>query len=308
MSNLSQTWQRLPRGGVWKALGLGCSFGAHFWQNSPKTNMAVRCYEDKDHTADYLKYRLMPNEMVGKIMGMIKQKMPLPAPLAVDVGCGSGQGTVLLAPYFHQVVGTDISPSQLENTQANQTCPNVSYRQCPAEQLPFENGTVDLVTAMTAAHWFDRPRFLEEAYRVLKPGGCLTLLSYTLDMDVEYGDVSEKLKEVCKEFYAPLLPFRDPHLGSSSLQIYKDMFNSCPYPEKEWCECFEVRRPVSLNRYMGIVQTFTSFRKFKEHDSQQAEELSNRIRQKLMDTMQVSSPATEITMVTKYFYWVAWKP
>uniref|UniRef100_A0A8C6WVM6 Si:ch211-93g23.2 n=1 Tax=Neogobius melanostomus TaxID=47308 RepID=A0A8C6WVM6_9GOBI len=126
-------------------------------------------------------------------------QMSLPAPLAVDVGCGSGQGTVLLAPYFDKVVGMDISPAQLQNAQANQTCPNISYRQCPAEQLPFENGTVDLVTAMTAAHWFDRPRFLEEAYRVLKPGGCLTLLSYTLDMDVEYGDVSEKLKEVCKE-------------------------------------------------------------------------------------------------------------
>lgn len=239
---------------------------------------------------------------------MVKQKMALPAPLAVDVGCGSGQGTVLLAPYFSKVVGTDISPAQLENARAIQQCPNVSYSQSPAEDLPFENGTVDLVAAMTAAHWFDRPRFLEEAYRVLKPGGCLALLSYTLDMEVEFGDVSDKLKEVCKEFNAALHPFRNPHIGSSSLQLYKDMFGSCPYPDKEWCECFEVRRPVPLDGYIGMVQTFTAFRKLKEHDSQQAEELSNRIRNKLLDVMQVSSPKTEVTMVTKYFYWTAWKP
>lgn len=73
------------------------------------------------------------------------------------------------------------------------------FRQSPAEDLPFESGTVDLITAMTAAHWFDRPRFFKEADRVLKPGGCLALLSSSLDMELEYGDVSDKLKDICKE-------------------------------------------------------------------------------------------------------------
>ncbi len=74
-------------------------------------------------------------------------------------------------------------------------------RQCPAEALPFASGEVDLVTAMTAAHWFDRPKFLVEADRVLKPGGCLALLSYTMNMELEYGDVTDKLNDVCKEVY-----------------------------------------------------------------------------------------------------------
>ena len=55
------------------------------------------------------------------------------------------------------------------------------------------------MTAMTAAHWFDRKRFLQEADRVLRPGGCLALLSYTMDMELEYGDVSSKLNDICKE-------------------------------------------------------------------------------------------------------------
>jgi len=48
--------------------------------------------------------------------------------LAVDVGCGSGQGTLLLAPHFTRVVGTDISPAQLEMAKKYVNIPNVSYR------------------------------------------------------------------------------------------------------------------------------------------------------------------------------------
>lgn len=72
-------------------------------------------------------------------------------------------------------------------------------RQSTAEELPVAVGEVDLVTAMTAAHWFDRQKFLVEADRVLRPGGCLALLSYTLDMELEYGDVTQTLNDICKE-------------------------------------------------------------------------------------------------------------
>lgn len=72
-------------------------------------------------------------------------------------------------------------------------------RQSTAEDLPFASGEVDLVMAMTAAHWFDWQKFLVEADRVLRPGGCLALLSYTLDMELEYGDVTKTLNDICKE-------------------------------------------------------------------------------------------------------------
>lgn len=48
--------------------------------------------------------------------------------LAVDVGCGSGQGSELLAPHFLTVVGTDVSPAQLEIASAKEHAPNVCYR------------------------------------------------------------------------------------------------------------------------------------------------------------------------------------
>ncbi|XP_041835236.1 putative methyltransferase DDB_G0268948 [Melanotaenia boesemani] len=270
--------------------------------------MAVRLFEGKDHAASYLQYRVAPQELISKIMDYMKKKTQNQFKLAVDVGCGSGQGTILLAPYFTTVVGTDISPAQLEAASANSRPPNVSYRECPAEELPFAAGEVDLVTAMTAAHWFDRPRFLQEADRVLRSGGCLALLSYSLSMTLEYGDVSDALNDICKEFYAALIPYRSPYLGPSSMNIYLDMFNSCTYQDKEWNECLHVKRTLPLRGYIGMVKTFSNYQKLKEKDPAEAERLSNDIQNKLLSAMKASSPDTEVTMVVHYFYWLACKP
>ncbi|XP_042369237.1 putative methyltransferase DDB_G0268948 [Plectropomus leopardus] len=270
--------------------------------------MAVRLFEGKDHAAAYLQYRVEPVELISLIMSYMEKKTTKQFNLAVDVGCGSGQGTILLAPYFTRVVGTDISPAQLQMTLAKSNPPNVSYRECPAEELPFGSGEVDLVTAMTAAHWFDREKFLVEADRVLRPGGCLALLSYTSDFELEYGDISNTLNDICNEFYAALLPFRNPHIGTSSVTIYSDMFDSCSYPDKEWNDCLRVKRTLSLNGYICMVETFSTYQKLLQKDPTEAKRLSDDIRNKLMAAMKTSSPDTEVTVIVKYFYWLACKP
>uniref|UniRef100_A0A3Q3DWG2 Si:ch211-93g23.2 n=1 Tax=Hippocampus comes TaxID=109280 RepID=A0A3Q3DWG2_HIPCM len=161
--------------------------------------MAFRFFEESAHVAAYLQYRVTPHELINKIIDFMGPKLQNKFNLAVDVGCGNGKGTVLLAPYFNQVVGTDVSPAQLGLARANSIRQNVSYRQSPAEQLPFESSQVDLVTATTAAHWFDRPRFLKEAERVLKPNGCLALLGNMMDRALEYGDATSAVNNICQE-------------------------------------------------------------------------------------------------------------
>nr|XP_057907853.1 putative methyltransferase DDB_G0268948 [Doryrhamphus excisus] len=270
--------------------------------------MAFRMYEGKDHVKAYLHYRVTPQEMINRIMDFMKPKAQQKFNLAVDVGCGNGKGTILLAPFFDQVLGTDVSHAQLELARANSLCSNVNYSQCPAEELPFESSTVDLVTAMTAAHWFDRSRFLTEADRILKSNGCLALFSYTMDMELEYGSATSALNNICDEFYTALLPLRNPYLGTSSLKIYLDMFESCTYPDKEWNGCLRVNRTVTVDGFIGMVETFSSYQKLMRQDGAEAKRLSDDIRSKLLAAMQVSSPDTELTMVVKYFYMLARKP
>ena len=48
--------------------------------------------------------------------------------MAVDIGCGTGQSTRPLAPYFENVLGFDISEAQVENAKKEDTPENVEYR------------------------------------------------------------------------------------------------------------------------------------------------------------------------------------
>ena len=107
--------------------------------------------------------------------------------LLLDVGCGPGNSTRSLAQYFQRVIGVDPSPSMIETARSiaclSASGENVRFEAGKAEDLsgisaltelsPSTQGTgsVDVITAATAAHWFDLPPFWVEAAKVLKPGG-----------------------------------------------------------------------------------------------------------------------------------------
>ncbi|XP_010895894.2 putative methyltransferase DDB_G0268948 [Esox lucius] len=271
--------------------------------------MAHRLFEDKEHAASYWKYRVSPSpQLIEEIVSFLKKRRDVqPCDLAVDVGCGSGQGTRLLAPHFSTVVGTDVSPAQLGVALKHAADTNVSYRQCPAEELPFADSSVDLVTAMCAFHWFDRPRFLQEAHRILKPKGCLALLSYTADMELHYRDCYHALNAICKEFYAALLPYRDPYLGPCSFSLYRQTYLSITYTDKEWQECKRMKKSMPLSSYMGMMESFSSYQTLLKKDPEEARRLSTDITSRLLAVMGVTSPETEVVVGVRYFYLLACK-
>ncbi|KAI9501860.1 trans-aconitate methyltransferase 1 [Coemansia spiralis] len=100
---------------------------------------------------------------------------------AVDVACGPGTFTLNLAKEFKHVVGIDPSPNMIEAAQLDtgtKGVTNVEYSQGFGENLPIEPDSVDLLTVMQGAHWFDIHRFFNEALRVLRPGGTLAMVGY----------------------------------------------------------------------------------------------------------------------------------
>ncbi len=111
-----------------------------------------------------------PTELLQSLSALATNKS-----LALDVGCGTGQLTTLLSPYFDQVIGIDSSSKQLE--QAKQA-PNVKYHHQEAEKLCIPDDSVDLISVAQAAHWFDLDNFYQEALRVAKPNAILALVSY----------------------------------------------------------------------------------------------------------------------------------
>ena len=111
-----------------------------------------------------------PAELFTWLAGLVQRRE-----LAWDCGTGNGQAAAGLAEHFRQVVATDVSDAQLRHAMPH---PRVAYREAPAERSGLDPGSVDVVTAAAAAHWFDLPAFGAEVCRVLRPGGVLAVFTY----------------------------------------------------------------------------------------------------------------------------------
>ncbi|KAI1762467.1 S-adenosyl-L-methionine-dependent methyltransferase [Hypoxylon sp. FL1150] len=105
----------------------------------------------------------------------------------VDAGCGTGQATQDLAPYFANTIGLDASEGMINTARASakSSARPIRFEVSGAEALgsdlepPIADGSVDLLTVATAAHWFDMAGFWRSAARVLKPGGTVALWART---------------------------------------------------------------------------------------------------------------------------------
>jgi ubiquinone/menaquinone biosynthesis C-methylase UbiE len=97
----------------------------------------------------------------------------------VDIATGGGHVTKALSPHVSHIFATDLTHQMLESAKKhiNETCSNVWYVLADAEALPFLDQSFDTLVCRIAAHHFPNPKkFVEEAYRVLKPGGKLLLI------------------------------------------------------------------------------------------------------------------------------------
>jgi cyclopropane fatty-acyl-phospholipid synthase-like methyltransferase len=96
---------------------------------------------------------------------------------AVEIGCGMGRITRVLAVDYAEVVGLDISSEMVARARQMSQPPNVSYALVNADMtLPVDTQTVDLVMAWTVFRHVSEDvfvRYAAEAHRVLRPGGVL---------------------------------------------------------------------------------------------------------------------------------------
>lgn len=107
-------------------------------------------------------------------------EVPFPRDARVlDVGCGTGVLTRLLArwPNVSSVVGVDPAPALLAKARvAAADMPNVSFEEADGRSLPFDDALFDVVAFdSTLSHVPGPERAIEEAFRVLRAGGCLAV-------------------------------------------------------------------------------------------------------------------------------------
>jgi len=108
---------------------------------------------------------------------------------AVDLGCGPGHLAVKLAQQSPglQVIGVDLSDEMLLQAKAYAqragVANRVSFRKGDAGQIPFPDGSLDLVVStLSLHHWSDPAAVLNEIARVLRPGGSFLVFDLRRDL------------------------------------------------------------------------------------------------------------------------------
>jgi len=120
-----------------------------------------------------------PSAIVESSINFLKKGYNGPLHLAVDVGCGSGMSTCNLFGKFEKILGVDLSEAMVNQASQsfNESQPNAEFKVAPAEKLPLEASSAQMILVGRAIHYFDQKSFFEEVDRVLVPGGVVAYYS-----------------------------------------------------------------------------------------------------------------------------------
>jgi ubiquinone/menaquinone biosynthesis C-methylase UbiE len=166
--------------------------------------------------------RIQPPEQLIERSG-IKKGMQV-----LDLGCGSGAFTTFLARAVGEkgkVYALDIQADMLKQLERklskpeNKDIKNIKLIEGNAYELPFDDGSLDLVNMVTVLQEIpDRNKALHEVKRVLKPGGLFAVTELFPDPDYPWKSTTVKLgngagfvvDDVSGNFFNYTVRFRKP--------------------------------------------------------------------------------------------------
>jgi len=164
----------------------------------------------------------------------------LPAGLSLevlDIGCGAGSQSLFWSDKGHRYVGVDINDPliRLARERASAEGRDARFEVCSATQLPFADASFDIcLLPELLEHIVDWQRCLDEALRVLRPGGLI------------YISTSSWLCPKQQEFnlvgYSWYPAFVKRWVERRSVTDWPAVANYVKYPAVNWFSVYGLRR------------------------------------------------------------------
>ncbi|OPY37690.1 MAG: hypothetical protein A4E35_01119 [Methanoregula sp. PtaU1.Bin051] len=122
-----------------------------------------------DHHYDHSRGRCYHTHLSRHLIEMLPDEGTL-----LDIGCGTGLFVEKYRSGGGGAIGIDISRGMIR--QARRRCAGTDFVVGTGESLPFFSGSFDAVASLLAFSYMRDPQeMLNEAYRVLKPGGMIAI-------------------------------------------------------------------------------------------------------------------------------------
>lgn len=138
---------------------------------------------------------------------------PLTGERLLDLGCGNGSYTTVMAAGFEETYGVEIETRRLAEFRAHlaeHPVPGVHALAMSGEHLDFADGHFDVVTAIEVIeHVLDLPATVREVHRVLKPGGAFVITAPNRWFPIETHSFKVRGREMPSKYW-PLVPWVPP--------------------------------------------------------------------------------------------------
>jgi ubiquinone/menaquinone biosynthesis C-methylase UbiE len=161
---------------------------------------------------------------------LVERAAPAPGERVLDVACGTGIVARLAAKRMGvgHLVGLDLNPGMLAVAQSVSIgdCPPIEWQQGSALELPFRDGSFDVVLCQLGLQFFpDRGAALGEMLRVLVPGGRLALSVYST---IERTPVALALAEALDRHLGPGASAvkRSEHAMANAVELHRLMIDA----------------------------------------------------------------------------------
>jgi ubiquinone/menaquinone biosynthesis C-methylase UbiE len=138
-------------------------------------------FREIDRRIFHPRYMRLTADETGRPFSLFVDFEALAGKDVLDVGCGSGIATQLLAEAGANVTAVDLTDWAVETTRKRLAAFELrgEVRQEDAEQLPFADASFDLVFSWGVIHHSsDMDRALAQLVRVCRPGGQVVLMVY----------------------------------------------------------------------------------------------------------------------------------
>ena len=156
-----------------------------------------------------------------------------------------------MADRFARVIATDPSAEQLRQAARD---PRIDWRVATAEESNLEPGSIDAITVAQALHWFDLPRFWNEARRVLRQRGVLVAWSYGV-ASLDDRALTAGLRRFHDDVVGPYWPVERGHVDMR----YRDIalpFSSLSPPS------LDLHADWTLDQLLGYVRTWSAVKRY----------------------------------------------
>lgn len=172
--------------------------------------------------------------------------------LAWDCATGTGQAAVALTEHFAQVVATDASQGQIKQAQRHA---KIAYQVAPAEQTPFDDQSIDLITVAQALHWFNTTDFFNEVERLLKYNGVVAIWTYNLLR------ITPEIDPLIEHFYHHTVgPYWPPER-----RLVEQGYSETDFPFARLnTPAFAMESDWELEQLLGYLATWSAVKRFKQ--------------------------------------------